>query len=53
MIGAGVDSRTAAGRLGHRSPAVTTGIYAHVLLERNRQAAELLGKTLELPVAGR
>jgi integrase len=49
LIGAGVDIRTVAGRLGHADPAITLRIYAHALEERDRAAAELLGRRLSLP----
>jgi integrase len=48
LIGAGVDIRTVAGRLGHADPAITLRVYAHTLEERDRAAAELLGKRLSL-----
>ena len=49
LIGAGVDIRTVAGRLGHADPAITLRVYAHALEERDRAAAELLGRRLQLP----
>lgn len=42
-IAAGIDVRTVAGRLGHADPAITLRVYSHVLTERDRAAAELLG----------
>ena len=42
-IAAGIDVRTVAGRLGHADPAITLRVYSHVLAERDRAAAELLG----------
>ncbi len=53
LIGAGVDPRTVAGRLGHADPSVTLRVYAHALEERDRDAAELLGRRLGLPSARR
>lgn len=41
LVGAGVDVRTVAGRLGH-SPQVLLQVYAHRLPERDRAAAGLL-----------
>jgi len=49
LIGAGVDIRTVAGRLGHADPAITLRVYAHALEERDRAAADLLGRRLTLP----
>jgi integrase len=43
LIGAGVDVRTVAGRLGHTYPAVTLRVYAHALEEQDREAAAILG----------
>ena len=51
LIGAGVDVRTLAGRLGHSDPSVTLRVYSHVLEERDRSAA-VMGNILG-PVAGR
>ena len=48
LIGAGVDIRTVAGRLGHADPAITLRVYAHALEERDRAAAQLLGRRLSL-----
>jgi len=42
-IAAGIDVRTVAGPLGHSGPAITLRVYSHVLAERDRAAAELLG----------
>jgi integrase len=49
LIGAGVDIRTVAGRSGHADPAITLRVCAHALEERDRAAAELLGRRLQLP----
>ena len=38
---------TAAGRLGHADSSVTLRTYAHVLEQRDREAAALLGRLLE------
>jgi integrase len=46
LIGAGVDVRTVAGRLGHSDPSVTLRVYSHALEERDRAAAEVMGKVL-------
>ena len=43
LIGAGVDVRTVAGRLGHSDPSVTLRIYANAIEQRDREAAALLG----------
>ena len=47
MVGAGTDVRTAAGRLGHADASTTLRVYAHALPERDRAAAEMLGKALQ------
>jgi len=46
LIGAGVDVRTVAGRLGHSDPSVTLRIYTHALEERDRAAADIMGRVL-------
>ena len=49
MLSGGVDVRTAAGRLGHaaRDSSVTLRTYAHVLEQRDREAAAVLGALFE------
>jgi integrase len=44
LLSAGVDVRTVAGRLGHRNASTTLNVYAHFLPERDRDAADTLGK---------
>jgi integrase len=46
LIGAGVDVRTVAGRLGHSDPSLTLRTYAHVLEDRDRAAASVMGRVL-------
>jgi integrase len=46
MIGSGQDVRTVAGRLGHADASTTLKVYAHALPQRDRDAAESLGKSL-------
>ena len=46
LIGAGVDVRTVAGRLGHSDPSVTLRVYSHALEERDRAAADVIGRVL-------
>jgi integrase len=46
LLGAGVDVRTVAGRLGHRNAAVTLNVYSHFLPAKDRDAAELVGQLL-------
>jgi len=46
LIGAGVDVRTVAGRLGHSDPSLTLRVYSHVIEERDRAAAAILGRVL-------
>lgn len=47
LLGAGIDVRTVAGRLGHRDASTTLNVYSHFLPEADRHAAEALGKLLE------
>ena len=47
LIGAGVDVRTVAGRLGHSDPSVTLRVYSHALEERDRAAAAVMGGILD------
>jgi integrase len=49
LIGAGVDVRTVAGRLGHSDPSVTLRVYSHALEERDRAAADIMGRVLGSP----
>jgi integrase len=49
LIGAGVDIRTVAGRLGHSDPSVTLRVYSHALEERDRAAASIMGGLLAAP----
>ena len=44
LIGAGVDVRTVAHRLGHADPSTTLRVYAHALAQRDREAAAILGR---------
>ncbi len=44
MIAAGIDVRTAAGRLGHADPSVTLPVYRHALEQSDREAAAALGR---------
>jgi integrase len=50
LIGAGVDVRTVAERLGHADASTTLRIYSSFLEERDRVAAEILG-ALVAPMA--
>ena len=47
LIGAGVDVRTVAGRLGHADPSITLRVYADVIQERDRAAAAVIGRVLK------
>jgi integrase len=47
LLGAGVDVRTVAGRLGHRNAATTLNVYSHFLELSDRGAADLLGEIIE------
>jgi integrase len=42
----GVDIRTVAERLGHTDPSLTLRVYAHVIEQRDRAAAEIMGQVL-------
>jgi integrase len=46
LIGAGVDVRTVAGRLGHADPSLTLRVYSHLIEERDRAAASVMGRVL-------
>lgn len=46
LIGAGVDVRTVAGRLGHSDPSLTLRVYSHAIEERDRAAAAVIGRVL-------
>ena len=50
MIADGQDVRTVAGRLGYRDASTTLKVYAHVLPQRDLEAAESLGRSLAPPV---
>ena len=47
MIGVGHDIRTVAGRLGHANPSTTLNIYSAFLKEKDRAAADGLGRLLD------
>jgi integrase len=47
LLGAGVDPRTVAGRLGHSNPAITMSVYGHFMPEKDRAAADLLDGLLD------
>jgi integrase len=53
LIGAGMDVRTVAGRLGHSDPSITLRVYSHALEERDRAAAEIMGGLLRDQTARR
>jgi len=46
LMSAGIDVRTAQHRLGHSDPRLTLGIYAQVVPDADRKAAEALGAIL-------
>jgi integrase len=46
-LAAGVDVRTVAGRLGHRSASTTLNVYAHFVHDADEQAAEVLARLLD------
>lgn len=47
MLAAGADVRTVANRLGHANPATTLRVYAHLIPEADRAAADDLGRLLD------
>jgi integrase len=47
LLGAGVDPRTVAGRLGHANPNITMSVYGHFLPEKDRAAADFLDGLLD------
>jgi len=49
MLAAGIDPRNAAEVLGHANPSLTLSLYGHATSERQRQAAEVLGRTFVEP----
>lgn len=50
LLGANLDVRTVAGRLGHANAATTLGVYAHFLQARDQDAADVIGALLDAPV---
>lgn len=50
LLTAGVDVRTVAGRLGHRSASTTLNVYSHFLPEADRAASEVLASLLPDPL---
>ncbi len=46
MLAAGVDPVTVAAILGHANPSITLGIYAHLVSDRARAAAKIMGDLL-------
>ena len=53
LLGANVDPRTVAGRLGHADPSITMRVYAGFLQERDREAAQIMGRLLCWSTASR
>ena len=47
LLTSGVDVRTVAGRLGHRSAATTLNVYAHFVAKSDQDAADVLGHLFE------
>ncbi|MFZ0668473.1 MAG: tyrosine-type recombinase/integrase [Acidimicrobiales bacterium] len=47
LIGAGVDVRTVADRLGHADPSLTLRVYSHAIDARAHEAAAMLGRGLK------
>jgi len=53
LLAAGVPVRTVSGRLGHANAATTLGVYAHFVVESDREAAAKLGSLLRPSTAKR
>ena len=51
LLGANVDPRTVAGRLGHADPYITMRVYAAFLEEKDKEAARIIGSLIEGPTA--
>ena len=51
MLTAGIDVRTVAGRLGHRSAATTLNVYSHFIESADRDAADRLGRIFDKAIA--
>lgn len=51
LLGANVDPRTVAGRLGHADPYITMRVYAGFLEEKDKEAARIIGSLIEGPPA--
>ena len=49
LLGANVDVRTVASRLGHADAATTLGVCAHFLQARDGEAADVIGALLDSP----
>ena len=49
LLGAGVDIRTVAGRLGHRNASTTLNVYAHFLAQADEAAANIIGDVISRP----
>jgi integrase len=47
LLSAGVDLAVVSSRLGHATPKVTLQVYAHALVEKDRQAAEVMAGLLK------
>ena len=52
MVGAGVSPKLVAQRLGHSSPAITLGVYSHVMPGHD-QAAAVVADVYAAPLASR
>ena len=52
LIAAGIDVRTVAGRLGHADTAMTLRVYSHAVVERDREAADVIGALLRPTAEG-
>lgn len=49
LISSGVDIKTVSSRIGHKQTSTTINIYAHMLKDKEEQAAELIGDILHRP----
>ncbi len=46
MIALGVDMKTVSERIGHEDIRTTLNLYTHALPQKDREAAELIGKLM-------
>ncbi|WP_417118871.1 tyrosine-type recombinase/integrase [Olsenella phocaeensis] len=52
LLSNGVDVKTVQTRLGHASPSITLGWYAHAIPQNDQAAAQMLGNLFSAPSIG-